>query len=93
MSKNEKAPQTPKSEPVQLAEVLAAADLTKPNSDAAAESAPAAPARRAFVRAVYGDMVNVLTAERITETPKKVDIDHWVQAQLDAGKLVEGEPE
>lgn len=81
-----KAPEAP----VTLSEVIDAAGVTSTKEAPAAEPAPM---RRAFVRAVYGTMVNVLTAETIDDTPKKVNIDQWIQAQLDAGKLVEGEPE
>lgn len=42
--------------------------------------------KKAYVKAVYGDMVHLFTGVRITQDPKKIEIDQFAQAQLDAGK-------
>jgi len=55
-----------------------------------AEPKPKVP-RKAYVRAVHGDMVHLITAKRITKVPAKLEVDDWLQAQIDAGKVVEGE--
>jgi hypothetical protein len=41
------------------------------------------------VRAVHGEMVNLFTSERISTDAdgKKYDMDLWIKAQLEAGKL------
>jgi hypothetical protein len=54
------------------------------------EAAVAEP-RRAYIRAAHGDMVHVFTNAPITSTPVKMDIDFWLEAQLKAGKVIEGE--
>lgn len=43
--------------------------------------------KRTWVVAVYGDMVNLLTAEVVGTDPKKVKIDQFHINQLDAGKM------
>jgi hypothetical protein len=51
--------------------------------------APKEPAKKkAYVRTVQGDMVHLFTNVRFTTDPKKVEIDSFVQTQLDAGKLI-----
>lgn len=44
--------------------------------------------KKAYVRTVQGEMVHLHTSVRFTTDPKKVEIDQFVQAQLDAGKLM-----
>ena len=43
---------------------------------------------KAYVRTNSGTMVHLFTNVVFTQDPKKVEIDAFVQAQLDAGKLV-----
>lgn len=40
-----------------------------------------------FVRAVHGEMRHLFTNVVFTTDPKKVEVDGFLQAQLDAGKL------
>lgn len=40
-----------------------------------------------FVRAVRGEMRHLYTNVVFTSDPKKVEIDGFLQAQIDAGKL------
>lgn len=40
-----------------------------------------------FVRAVHGDMRHLFTNVVFTSDPKKVEVDSFLQAQIDAGKL------
>ena len=40
-----------------------------------------------FVRAVHGEMRHLFTNVVFTCDPKKVEIDGFTQAQIDAGKL------
>lgn len=42
-----------------------------------------------WVRTVNAPMLNLLTNTWITADPKKVGVDSFVRAQLEAGKLVE----
>lgn len=42
---------------------------------------------KVWVRAVYGDMLNLYTNVWLTKDPKKVEVDPYIQAQLDAVKL------
>ena len=43
---------------------------------------------QAYVFAVHGGpMVHLFTNAVFTADPKKVEVDTWVQAQIDAGKL------
>lgn len=44
--------------------------------------------KKAYVRTNGGEMVHLFTNVVFTKDPKKVEIDSFVQAQLDAGKLV-----
>lgn len=53
--------------------------------------APEAKARREYVRVPQGRMVHMLTNQEITTKPVKMDIDFWLQAQIDAGKVLVGE--
>ena len=43
--------------------------------------------KRAWLRAVHGDMVNLHTNERFTTDPKKAKIDEFIASQLEAGKM------
>ena len=57
-----------------------------------ATKAPAAKApRKEYVRAVHGEMRNLFTNEVFTATPKKVEIDNFIEVQVEAGKLALGE--
>ena len=47
---------------------------------------PKAPAKF-WVRAVHGNLLHLFTNVVFTSDPKKVEIDGFLQAQLDAGKL------
>lgn len=40
-----------------------------------------------FVRAVHGEMRHLFTNVVFTSDPKKVEVDGFLQAQIDAGKL------
>lgn len=42
---------------------------------------------KSTVTAVYNDMVHMYTGERITTQGTLIEIDNWVQVQIDAGKL------
>ena len=44
--------------------------------------------KKAYIRTLGGSMVHLFTNVVFTTDPKKVEIDGFVQAQLDAGKLV-----
>lgn len=58
-------------------------------ADAPVEKASATALR---VRPVYGDMVNPFTQQWLPQgESKKVVVDAWIQAQVDAGKLVESD--
>lgn len=52
---------------------------------------PKAAARREYVRVPSGRMVHMMTNEEITVKPVKMEIDFWLQAQIDAGKVIVGE--
>lgn len=45
-------------------------------------------AKKVLVRTPNGRMIHLFTNVEFTTDPKKVDLDSFVQAQLDAGKLV-----
>ena len=64
--------------------------IKKSDTPAAAET-PAV--KRGFVRAAKGEMRHLFTNEVFNDTPKKVDLDAFVMAQVEAGKLVIGEPD
>jgi hypothetical protein len=40
-----------------------------------------------WVRAVYGEMLHLYTNVRFTKDPKKVELDDFLNAQIEAGKL------
>lgn len=42
---------------------------------------------KAYVRSNYGDFIHPYTNDRITGDGKRVEIDNWVQVQIDCGKL------
>lgn len=50
--------------------------------------APAAQPRKAYIRTVSGELLHLFTNVTFTTDPKKVEVDGFVQVQLDAGKLV-----
>jgi len=56
-------------------------------AEKAAEKAPA----KAYVRVASGRMVHMLTNKEITTTPTKMEVDFWLKAQIDAGKVLVGE--
>ncbi len=43
--------------------------------------------KKVFVRATHGEMLHLFTGVRFTADPKKVELDSFTQAQIDAGKL------
>ena len=43
--------------------------------------------KKVFVVAVNGNILHLYTNVWFTKDPKKVEVDDFVQAQLDAGKL------
>lgn len=47
----------------------------------------AAPEKGVYVRAVYGDMRHLFTNVVFTSDPKKVELDSFIQSQIDAGKM------
>ena len=47
--------------------------------------------RKEYVRAVHGEMRHLFTNELFTATPKKVEIDNFIEVQVEAGKLALGE--
>lgn len=64
------------------------------NEKTPAPKAPEAKApRKAYVRVRSGRMVHMLTNAEITVKPTKMEVDGWLQAQIDAGKVIEGEDE
>ncbi len=52
-----------------------------------AESAAPQP-RKLYLRTVSGELIHLFTNVKFTTDPKKVEVDGFVQAQIDAGKLV-----
>lgn len=62
--------------------------IEKGKAPAKAAEVKAAEAKKVFVRTPVGQMVHLFTNVVFTTDPKKVDLDGFVQAQLDAGKLV-----
>ena len=44
--------------------------------------------KKITVRPVYGRMVHMLTAQEIVGDTEVTEIDGWLQAQIDAGKIV-----
>ena len=48
----------------------------------------AASSTKVYVRTVSGTMVHLFTNVVLTTDPKKVEIDGFLQAQIDAGKLL-----
>lgn len=53
----------------------------------AEEDSKAKKPKLAFVRAVHGEMRHLFTNVVFTGDPKKVEVDGFLQAQIDAGKL------
>jgi hypothetical protein len=51
------------------------------------QTATAAP-KKITIRPVYGRMVHMLTAQEIVGDTEVAEIDGWLQAQIDAGKIV-----
>lgn len=63
---------------------------TKDTAPAKADDAPKAKTaskKLVYVRAVHGALHHLFTGVTFTADPKKVEIDGFLQAQLDAGKL------
>lgn len=61
---------------------------TKDAAPVKPEDAPKTRSKKAvYVRAVYGNLHHLFTGVTFTTDPKKVEIDGFLQAQLDAGKL------
>ena len=63
---------------------------TKDTAPAKSDDVPKAkptPKKLAYVRAVHGALHHLFTGVTFTADPKKVEIDGFLQAQLDAGKL------
>lgn len=46
-----------------------------------------APDKGVYVRAVHGEMRHLFTNVVFTSDPKKVELDSFLQAQIDAGKM------
>lgn len=63
--------------------------MTQPEK--AKPSAKASEPKKALVRTPSGQMVHLFTNTVFTADPTKVEIDSFVQSQLDAGKLVVAE--
>jgi hypothetical protein len=53
----------------------------------AKEDTKVAQPKTVFVRAVQGEMRHLFTNVVFTSDPKKVEVDGFLQAQIDAGKL------
>lgn len=49
---------------------------------------PKAP-RKALISTPSGEMVHLFTSQRVTPEPKLMEVDQFVQTQLDAGKFIE----
>lgn len=47
--------------------------------------------RKEYVRAVHGELRHLFTNEVFTATPKKVEVDNFIEVQVEAGKLAFGE--
>lgn len=63
------------------------ATMSEKNQPKAAEATPAEP-KIARVRAIHGLMVHPFNSKHIdTDSEAKIEIDSWVQIQIDAGKL------
>lgn len=73
MSKANKAQETP------------AAATTE--GEAVQTSSPSPQKKKVAICAVHADMVHLLTGERITLQGVNIELDSWVQMQIDAGKL------
>ena len=52
-----------------------------------AETPPPSP-KKLYIRTVSGELLHLFTNVTFTTDPKKVEVDGFVQAQLDARKLV-----
>ena len=65
----------------------AATTAPTPTPTPAATSKTAKPKSLPKVRPVYGPMVNLLTDQRIDGITEVPEIDGFLQAQIDAGKL------
>ena len=46
-----------------------------------------ADSKKIFVQPVYGRMVHMLTSQEINGVTEVPEIDPWLQAQIDAGKI------
>lgn len=64
-------------------------DDVKPQARAHQANKPEAKQpKKITVRPVYGRMVHMLTAQEIVGDTEVPEIDGWLQAQIDAGKIV-----
>ena len=65
-------------------------DDVKPQARAhqANKPEPKAELKKIIIRPVYGRMVHMLTAQEIVGDTEVPEIDGWLQAQIDAGKIV-----
>lgn len=63
--------------------------MTEANKTPETETPKTAPkkVKTAYIRAVHGSMTHLYTNKVFGVDPVKVEIDGFVQAQLDAGKL------
>lgn len=57
------------------------------SEDVKASKSDAKQAKKLFVKPLYGRMVNVLNNQAIVGLTEIKQVDAWVQAQIDAGKL------
>ena len=57
------------------------------SEDVKGSKAEAKQPKKLFVQPVYGRMVNVLNNQTIVGVTEVKQIDAWIQAQIDAGKL------
>ena len=66
-------------------------EVSKPQETVEAKEPKARTTRqpkKITVRPVYGRMVHMLTAQEIVGDTEVPEIDGWLQAQIDAGKIV-----
>lgn len=62
--------------------------MNQPAKTPATPATPTPKPNKAYIRTVQGEMVHLFTNVHFTTDPKKVEIDSFVQVQLDAGKLL-----
>lgn len=71
----------PSPKPAEVTEVAA-----QPKTEVAVQTK--APTKKIIVRPVYGRMVHQVTAQEMIGDTEVPEIDGWLQAQIDAGKVV-----